>query len=75
MAWTEWTAPGQLRVLLEGGPEDVSPEYLSDCGLDSQVKVPHRSGWEHYEFSGVHREHEGGSLPVFHWIYRTRVAE
>ncbi|MFJ2271951.1 DUF5988 family protein [Streptomyces sp. NPDC087228] len=68
--------PRPIRVMLSGGP-DGSPltwgvESLED---EKRVTVPHRNGYEHFEFADHYAKFSGEWLPVYRWIYRTYIAE
>ncbi len=68
---------GQIRVLLVGGPSDLTgtkrmPEVPS---LADSVKVPRGAGYEHFRYSGRSTDLDGVLLPVFEWCDRTRIAE
>lgn len=67
----------QIRVLLVGGPSDLTGD---DCvtevaSMVEAVKVARGSGYEHFRYSGESRELDGTRLPVFQWCDRTRIAE
>lgn len=63
------------EVFLDGGPADMPTLWRVEDFNTQHVKVPRWSQLEHYEFSGGHRKFEGRCLPVFRWVYTTRIAE
>ncbi|MFK0237742.1 DUF5988 family protein [Streptomyces vinaceus] len=64
------------RAFLEGGPDDVPERYAIPDADPDRLRVPRLGGYEHYEFTGTHRPNgDDGDLPVYRWIYRTRIAE
>lgn len=63
----------QIRVLLVGGP---GPEIVGEtASLGDAVKVARGGGYEHFRYSGRHRDVHGAPVPVFEWCDRTKIAE
>jgi hypothetical protein len=63
----------QIRVLLVGGP---GPDIVSEVpSLVDPVKVARGGGYEHFRYSGEHRDLHGSPVPVFEWCDRTKIAE
>ncbi|MFI8178593.1 DUF5988 family protein [Streptomyces microflavus] len=57
--------------MLTGGPEGLDPFLrIDDAVLPDRVALRHLNGYEHFERSG-HR----GEVPVYRWIYSTKIAE
>jgi hypothetical protein len=69
------TAHVNCPLLLEGGPSDVSAEHAVASMPETHIRIPRQGGYEHYLYSGRHRLVDDRSLPVFHWVYRTLIAE
>jgi hypothetical protein len=65
-----------IRVVLEGGPSDLSSEILVHHSVlaNGKVKVPRYGGYEHFELVDGYWPEADGS-PVFRWTMRTKVAE
>lgn len=63
------------ELLLEGGPKELPLLWHTDHVVTTHEKIPHWSGLEHYEFTGQYRDFQERRLPVFQWVYTTKVAE
>ncbi|WP_449061914.1 DUF5988 family protein [Planomonospora algeriensis] len=67
-----------MNVFLLGGPLDF-PEAARFRRLDradEKVKVPYRSGYEHFERTEEHYHLEGDCQGlIYRWTTRTRIAE
>jgi hypothetical protein len=73
----EMIAMDQFRVLLVGGPTDLT---FGDCvrevpTLVEPIKVARGNGYEHFRYSGESRDLHGSQVPVFEWCDRTKLAE
>jgi Family of unknown function (DUF5988) len=66
-----------IRVLLEGGPTDLTgTDRVHEVeDLSEPVKVPRGSGREHFRYSGESRDLQGSAVPVYQWCDRTKIAE
>jgi hypothetical protein len=63
-----------VEIALNGGPVEIARRMRASVTeiLERKVKVPHRGGYEHFEFA----TDSAGSVPVtFSWTMRTKVAE
>ncbi|MBC6447379.1 DUF5988 family protein [Actinokineospora xionganensis] len=66
----------QIRVLLVGGPADLSENDVREIpALTETVKVTRGCGYEHFRYAGRSSERHGTPLPVFEWCHRTKIAE
>jgi len=73
----EMIAMDQFRVLLVGGPVDLT---FGDCvrevpTLVEPIKLARGNGYEHFRYSGESRDLHGAPVPVFEWCDRTKLAE
>jgi hypothetical protein len=70
--------PDGLNIVLVGGPGDFpdAARFRYANPADEKVKIPHRSGYEHFERTTehYHLDDECQGL-VFRWTTRTRIAE
>ncbi|MEG3627386.1 DUF5988 family protein [Streptomyces poriticola] len=63
------------KALLEGGPDDLSERIVPVTPPGTEIKVPHRGGYEHFRVTGRHQDTPEGRLPVYEWWERTEIAE
>lgn len=66
---------GAVEVILEGGPDSL-PSELRTCRVPQEtdrIKVPHRSGYEHFERLPAEAVSDGPV--IFRWTQQTRIAE
>lgn len=63
------------ELLLEGSPRCIPSVWHTDCAAADHMKIPGLRGREHYEFSGRYFDLDGRRLPLFQWVYTTRIAE
>jgi hypothetical protein len=70
--------PYDVNVFLLGGPPDF-PDAARSRRLDradGKVKIPYRSGYEHFERTEEHYHLEGDCQGlIYRWTTRTRIAE
>jgi hypothetical protein len=65
-----------MRVLLRGGPYGTPQTWDAPSENDeTRVKVPSGNGYEHFEITPEFAEFGGEELRVYHWRYRTTIAE
>ncbi|AHH95315.1 hypothetical protein GCM10010174_58280 [Kutzneria viridogrisea] len=66
-----------IRVLLSGGPVDSQEidavQHVDN--LDHVLKFHRGNGYEHFRYTGVNRQLGEGSVPLYGWTGRTRIAE
>ncbi|MDM4723010.1 DUF5988 family protein [Micromonospora sp. WMMA1363] len=67
----------QVKVILSGGPADLSTMQLSvpEVALGQTLKVRHGTGYEHFLHDGEYRTENGYQAAVFRWTGRTKIAE
>ena len=65
----------QIRVLLVGGPSDLTGSVREVPALGNSIKVERGSGYDHFRYSGESRDLHGSQVPVFEWCDRTKLAE
>jgi hypothetical protein len=69
----------QNKIVLIGGPPGLCRgdviEVANPIALDTNVKIEHASGYEHFEPSGEIRVVNGETVPVYSWCQRTKIAE
>ncbi|MER7760745.1 DUF5988 family protein [Streptomyces sp. NPDC097619] len=63
------------EALLEGGPADIPHRHTISDDDPDRIRVRRLAGYEHYEFTGTYRTQGPEHLPVYRWIYSTRIAE
>ncbi|MEU7145745.1 DUF5988 family protein [Nocardia sp. NPDC046473] len=66
-----------VTVVLVGGPERL-PErerIRKTADVTEKIKVQFAGGYEHFAYTGDSVAREDGSLPVFKWCGRTKLAE
>ncbi|RJO68406.1 hypothetical protein D5S18_33935 [Nocardia panacis] len=63
------------RAVLEGGPTDLPDRVVTITPPGTQIKVPYKGGYEHFEATPRHLDTAEGELRVYEWAYRTTVAE
>ncbi|AWT45669.1 MULTISPECIES: DUF5988 family protein [Streptomyces] len=63
------------KAVLHGGPEDLERRIVPITPPGTELKIPHKGGYEHFKVTGRHEDTEEGHLPVFEWWERTEVAE
>ncbi|RJQ70235.1 hypothetical protein D5S17_29445 [Pseudonocardiaceae bacterium YIM PH 21723] len=63
-------------AVLEGGPDDLTERVipLQQPGAHD-LKIPFRGGYEHFMPTPRYADTENGSLPVYVWCERTKIAE
>ncbi|MFJ2770302.1 DUF5988 family protein [Streptomyces sp. NPDC087300] len=69
------TANRTQFILLRGGPrhlERLHPHLGDD---PERIAVRHLNGYEHYEATGEYACAGDQELPIFGWIYQTKIAE
>ncbi|MER6434610.1 DUF5988 family protein [Streptomyces sp900105245] len=66
-----------IKVILHGGPKDLSETWLTESVplLEEKLKIQFGAGYEHFVNHGEERAHEGTAIPVLTWVGRTKIAE
>ncbi|MFQ6327922.1 MULTISPECIES: DUF5988 family protein [unclassified Nocardia] len=63
------------KAVLEGGPADLSDRVVPITPPGTEIKVPFRGGYEHFEATPRLQDTADGPLRVYQWAYRTSIAE
>ncbi|POX52381.1 hypothetical protein C3489_18200 [Streptomyces sp. Ru71] len=63
------------KAVLEGGPDDLPERIVPITPPGTELKIPHRGGYEHFRSTTRHQDTEQGQLPVYEWWERTEIAE
>ncbi|MEV0292530.1 DUF5988 family protein [Nocardia sp. NPDC050710] len=63
------------KAILEGGPQDLPERIVPITPPGDELKIPFKSGYEHFKITARQVETESGLLTVYEWCDRTKVAE
>ncbi|MEV6427385.1 DUF5988 family protein [Nocardia sp. NPDC051463] len=63
------------KAVLEGGPADLPDRVVPITPPGTEIKVPFRGGYEHFEVTPRLQDTTDGPLRVYTWAYRTSIAE
>ncbi|MFI6597945.1 DUF5988 family protein [Nonomuraea sp. NPDC050536] len=63
------------KAFLVGGPDDLPERVVPITPPGSELKIPHRGGYEHFRLTSRHEETDEGRLPIYEWFERTAIAE
>lgn len=66
-----------VEVSLTGGPEAIPRAVRVERRKvrDGRLKIEHRGGYEHFECADGECPMKEDLLPIFHWKFRTKIAE
>ncbi|WP_219471021.1 DUF5988 family protein [Nonomuraea rhizosphaerae] len=70
--------PYDVNIFLLGGPTDFPEKFRFKrlTRADEKVKIPYRSGYEHFERTEEHYHLEGDCQGlIYRWTTRTKIAE
>ncbi|QLY33689.1 hypothetical protein H0264_16935 [Nocardia huaxiensis] len=62
------------KAILVGGPNDL-PERIVPITSEPEIKISHRNGYEHFQATAREEDTPQGTLRVYEWSGRTKVAE
>ncbi|MEV6773100.1 DUF5988 family protein [Nocardia sp. NPDC051030] len=63
------------NAFLAGGPSDLPERIVPIVPSGPDIKIPHRGGYEHFRPTVRTKETAVGTLPIYEWFERTKVAE